>query len=367
MIRVGVLGGGQLARMLALAGAPLGIEVGFRDAAHDACAQPVARGFVGHWDDERANRAFLDWADTFTWEFEHVPWPLVERIETTGRLHPQARALEIKRDRAKEKAFFDEVGIPTARWRKVDTSAEIRDVVDQFGGRCVVKSRFHGYDGKGQAVVNDACSSEQAWQMIDGQPAIAEAFVPFAGELSSIVARSADGRCVPFPVTANVHKHGILVESRPMKSARAQDAHALACRLADALDYVGVLALELFETADGELLANEFAPRVHNSGHWTIDACETSQFEQHLRMVCGLPHGEPSWIEPAVMLNLIGGIPERQSVLAVPGAHLHLYGKTVREGRKVGHVTLCAADSEALDRHLAALSPLVEQSRQLVQ
>jgi 5-(carboxyamino)imidazole ribonucleotide synthase len=340
-VLVGCIGGGQLGRMLALAGLPLGVRLRFLDPAPDACAGQVGELVVGAYDDPALLAKLAAGADAVTFEFENVP---VVAARAVGAV-PGSRALEEGQDRLREKQLFRSLGIPTARFGTLAES----------GVPALVKTRRLGYDGKGQRRVD---ADEPL-----ARDELAEEIVPFERELSIVAVRGTTGETRYWPLAENVHRDGILRLSRaPAQDAPQAEAEAIAARLLDELDYVGVLAVELFEV-DGRLLANEFAPRVHNTGHWTIDGAVTSQFENHLRAVLGLPLGSTEALAPSVMVNLIGGIPPLADLLALPGSHVHLYGKEPRPGRKVGHVTLVdptdevvAAALELADRADAAAS-----------
>jgi len=330
---VGCLGGGQLGRMLALAGAPLGVRMRFLDPAPDACAGHVGELLVGPYDDPELLARLAEGADAVTYEFENVP---VEAARAVGAL-PGARALEHGQDRLAEKELFRRLGIPTARFGSVE----------DVGVPALVKSRRLGYDGKGQRLV------EVVEALGDGE--LAEEVVPFERELSILAVRARDGATAFYPLVQNEHRGGILAVSRaPAPDAQQHEAEGIAAALLDELDYVGVLAVELFEVG-GRLLASEFAPRVHNSGHWTIEGATTSQFESHLRAVLGLPLGDTAARDRVALINLVGALPSLERLLAVPGAHVHLYGKEPRPGRKLGHVTLVGADEDAV-AEVAALA-----------
>jgi 5-(carboxyamino)imidazole ribonucleotide synthase len=327
---VGVIGGGQLGRMLALAGIPLGLSFRFLDPSPDAPAAEVGELVVGEYDDSELLDRLADGAAAVTYEFENVPVAAAERVQAL----PAAAALEASQDRLVEKQLFRRLGIPTPR---------IDDEVEEFPA--ILKTRRLGYDGKGQRLVD-------SWNGPDGSHVLEER-VPFDRELSLLAVRAADGETRFWPLVENVHEHGILRTSRvPAAGARQQEAEEYGVLLLDALGYVGVLALELFDTGD-RLLANEFAPRVHNTGHWTIEGAVTSQFENHLRAILGLPLGPTGARAPSVMVNLIGTLPPVEELLALPGAHVHLYGKEPRTGRKVGHVTLVDPDEGVVERAVA--------------
>ena len=333
MTLVACIGGGQLGRMLGLAGLPLGLRFRFLDPSPDACAGEVGDLVVGEYDDVDALVGLADGADVVTYEFENVP---VEAARRVGAV-PGPRALEQGQDRLREKELFRSLGIPTARF---GTLAET-------GLPALVKSRRLGYDGKGQRRLDVAGAID------DGE--IAEELVAFDRELSIVGVRDGTGETRFWPVGENVHRDGILRLTRsPAVDAPQAEAEAICTALLDALDYVGVLAVELFEVG-GRLLANEFAPRVHNTAHWTIDGAETSQFENHLRAILGLPIGATGARAPCVMVNLIGAAPPLEELLALPGSRVHLYGKAPRAGRKVGHVTLLDPVEETVER-LTALA-----------
>ena len=331
MTLVGCIGGGQLGRMLGLAGLPLGLTFRFLDPAPDACAGEIGELVVGEYGDISALQRLAAGADVVTYEFENVP---VEAAAVVGAV-PGAKALEHGQDRLSEKVLFRSLGIPTARF----------GALEDTGLPAVVKTRRLGYDGKGQRVV------ERAEPLADDE--LAEELVRFDRELSIVGVRGRDGATAFWQLAENVHREGILRVSRaPAADAPQEEAEAIATALMDALDYVGVLAVELFEVG-GRLLANEFAPRVHNTAHWTIDGAVTSQFENHLRAVLGLPLGSTAARGECVMVNLVGAVPGLDALLDHPGARVHLYGKEPRPGRKVGHVTLVDAAASSVERVLA--------------
>jgi 5-(carboxyamino)imidazole ribonucleotide synthase len=356
--RVGIVGGGQLGRMLAVAGVPLDIACTVIDPAPDAGAAVAAGHIVAAYDDLDALGRLAAASDVVTFEFENVPAPALEAIARSAKIAPAAAALELSQDRLAEKRLFARLGIATAPYAAVESFAELQAATMQTGLPAILKTRRFGYDGKGQARIADESELKHAWESVGEQPSILERVVEFDRELSVIAARSANGETAIYPLTENVHRAGILrrstVPAPNLAAATAAAARDYATRLLEELEYVGVLALELFEL-DGELIANEFAPRVHNSGHWTIDAAPASQFENHLRAILGLPLGATEPAQPCAMLNLIGGAPDAAAVLAVPGAHLHLYGKSPRAGRKIGHITVTGELAPAL----AVLEPLV--------
>jgi 5-(carboxyamino)imidazole ribonucleotide synthase len=347
VVTVAVLGGGQLGRMLGLAGIPLGVEFRFLDPSPDAPAGAVGHLVTGDLGDETALAETARGADVVTYEWEGVPADAARFLAGRVSVRPGAASLEASQDRLVEKETFRSVGIPTAEFARVDSRAELAAAVHTIGLPAVLKTRRGGYDGRGQRVLRSAADVEAGWAELAGAPLILEGFVPFARELSIIAVRSIAGDVACWPVVENVHEDGILRVTRApapgLDDALQARAAELAQRLLAELGHVGVLAIELFDR-DGELLANEFAPRVHNSGHWTIEGAETSQFENHLRVVLGWPLGATTAHGASVMLNCIGTMPDREAVLAVPGAHLHDYGKAPRPGRKLGHVTVTGDD-----------------------
>jgi 5-(carboxyamino)imidazole ribonucleotide synthase len=352
-VRVGVLGGGQLGWMLALAGDPLGIRCRFLDPSPEAPAGRVGELVVGGYEDRVALDRLADGRALVTYEFENVPVTSARHLADRARVWPPPRALEVSQDRVVEKQFLESAGVPVAPWRPVGSRAELTRAVADLGCPAVLKTRRLGYDGKGQQVIEGPADVERAWARLGNAPLILEGFVRFDRELSILAVRGQDGATVCYPLVENLHAHGILRRSlapAPGVSATLQavgEGHAR--RVLETLGYVGVLAIELFQVGD-RLLANEMAPRVHNSGHWTIEGAETSQFENHLRAITGLPLGGTAARGASAMLNLIGALPDPAAILTIPGAHLHLYGKAPRPGRKLGHVTLRAETPVELKR-----------------
>jgi 5-(carboxyamino)imidazole ribonucleotide synthase len=334
-VTVGVIGGGQLGRMLALAGIPLGLSFRFLDPAPDAPAGEVGELLVGPYDDPELLDRLAEGADAVTYEFENVPVDAARRLGAV----PEAAALEAAQDRLVEKQLFRRLGIPTVR---------IDDEVERFPA--LLKTRRLGYDGKGLRLVSAPVAGTVPEHVLEER-------VAFDRELSLLAVRGRDGETRFWPLVENVHEGGILRTSRvPAAGAPQAEAEDYGSRLLEALGYVGVLALELFEV-DGSLLANEFAPRVHNTGHWTIEGSVTSQFENHLRAILGLPLGSTA-SRPSFLANLIGAVPPLDALLAVPGAHVHLYGKEARPGRKVGHATLVEPTPDREQALAAAVSRL---------
>ena len=360
-MKIGILGAGQLARMIALAGFPLGLEFIFLDPAIDSCANRLGEHLHGDYSDPVLLAELAERADVVTYEFENVPAQVANFLADHTKVYPPAKALEVAQDRWVEKNFFQGLGIPTAKFAVVDCFDDLEKAMTTLGYPAILKTRTQGYDGKGQSVLKSAADLQPAWDLVQGLPAIVEAFVPFIREVSIIAARSVSGAVVFYPLSENLHKGGILriAESRANDPMQVQAEDYIA-RLLNALDYVGVLALELFEV-EGQLIANEFAPRVHNSGHWTIEGAETSQFENHLRAILDLPLGSTAAVGKAAMVNFIGGLPEPNDVLAIENAHLHLYGKSPRKGRKVAHVTVRAEQAGQFEQSLRQLAQLAEQ------
>lgn len=379
MTTVGILGGGQLARMLALSGAPLGLRFRVLDTVADACAGQFAPLIVGDYRDEAALAAFADQVDVATFDFENVPAESAQWLNERVPVFPNPRALAVAQDRLAEKTLFRELGIPVPPFADVLDRAALDAAVAAIGTPCILKTRRLGYDGKGQFRIKTPVDVDAAWDALGAQAAtvglILEGFVTFERELSVVAVRGRDGSLRTWPLTENWHIDGVLSASlAPARVDAALQARAVAHAqaLAEALDYVGVFALELF-CRDGVLLANELAPRVHNSGHWTIEGSETSQFQNHLRAVLGLPLGDTRMLGLACMLNWIGAMPDAAAVLREAGGHWHDYGKESRDGRKVGHATLRADApvelADALARVGAALgreaqvAPVVEALR----
>ncbi|MFS2316871.1 5-(carboxyamino)imidazole ribonucleotide synthase [Maricaulis sp. D1M11] len=342
---IGILGGGQLGRMLAVAGAELGFDVHVYDPEPDCPASRVAtRAWSAPWSDTGAIQGFADRCDAITYEFENVPVEAVAIAARVSTLRPGARSLELTQDRVVEKNFINEAGVGTVAFAPVSNLTELQEAIRLVGLPAVLKTRRFGYDGKGQAWIRTEADADTAWTTIGEQSAILEAAAPFTRELSVVAARSVDGRVKAYPLGENVHRDGILkTTTAPAPNlSKQQETRALeiAKAIGSGLDHVGVFAVELFELADGTLLVNEIAPRVHNTGHWTQDACACSQFEQHMRAVAGWPLGDVTPSASAVMENLIGDeVGDWAALAAEPAACLHLYGKRqTKPGRKMGHI-----------------------------
>ncbi|ALJ34849.1 5-(carboxyamino)imidazole ribonucleotide synthase [Azospirillum brasilense] len=343
---IGMLGDGQLGRMTALAAARLGYKTHVYAPGSQGSpgAQVAAAVTSAGWDDLDALEAFARSVDVVTLEWENVPVAVVEHLGRFTPVHPGGTVLSVAQDRVEEKSFVNALGIGTAPWRAARNADEVAKAVAEIGPRCILKSTRLGYDGKGQARIEPGSDPAEAWAAIGSDAGIVEGFVSFTCEVSVIVARGLDGSMAAYPAVENRHKDGIL--DRTIAPARvpaetAAEAERVARRIAEALDLVGVLAVEMFVTPDGGVLVNEMAPRPHNSGHWTMDACHSCQFEQLVRAVCGLPLGSVERVADAEMENLIGADADRwPALMAEPGARLHLYGKAEsRPGRKMGHVT----------------------------
>jgi 5-(carboxyamino)imidazole ribonucleotide synthase len=361
-IRLGIVGGGQLGRMLALAALPLDVRCVTLDPGEDTPASQVAPSVVGPYDDHEALARLASQVDVLTYEFENVPVEAARFAEGRVPVYPPPAALEASQDRIAEKALFDAVGLPVPPYAAVDSLSTLEAALGAIGTPAVLKTRRLGYDGKGQAVIRDPLLAEDAWRSIGGVPAIVEGFVGFDRELSIVAARGRDGAFASYPLVENVHREGILRLTRApapgVTRALEERAESHVRAVMDELGYVGVVAIELFQVGEA-LLGNEFAPRVHNTGHWTIEGAETSQFEQHVRAVCGLPLGPTAVRGMSAMVNLIGEVPPTEAVAAIPGAHLHLYGKSPRPGRKLGHVTVRADDLGALEGSLEQVQAVV--------
>jgi 5-(carboxyamino)imidazole ribonucleotide synthase len=351
---VGILGGGQLARMLALSGAPLGLRFLVLDATPDACAAQFAPLLQADYRDQKGLAEFAARVDVATFDFENVPAESAQWLADRIPVFPSPRALSVAQDRLAEKSLFRELGIPVPEFAAIDSRAGLDAALAAIGTPCILKTRRLGYDGKGQFRIKSPADADAAWAALGAQAGsvglILEGFVAFQRELSVVAARGRDGELRAWPLTENWHESGILSASlAPARVDAALQAQALAAarKVAEALDYVGVFALELF-LKDGVLLANEMAPRVHNSGHWTIEGAQTSQFQNHLRAVLGLPLGDTRAVGHSVMLNWIGQMPPAAPVLAEACGHWHDYGKSAREGRKVGHATFRADTPDEL-------------------
>lgn len=342
-MRVGILGSGQLGRMLALAGHPLGHSFSFYDSSASSATVGLGECTVASFEDIEALKRFAGQCDVITYEFENVPCAAAETLSSIRPVFPPARALEVSQDRLVEKEFLQGLGIGTPRFRSASSESELREACEALGLPCIVKTRRFGYDGKGQARIDDLADVARVWKLLNGAPLLVEGFVPFSRELSVIATREQGGQVCLYPLSQNEHIEGILHRSElpapDVTPKLKKAAYQLISSVLEELQYVGTLAIELFEVR-GEVLANEMAPRVHNSGHATIDCVASSQFENHIRAVTGMPLGSTEPTARAVMFNIIGRIPALDQVRDIPNARVHLYGKEPRPGRKLGHITL---------------------------
>lgn len=359
-LRIGVLGGGQLGRMMALAGYPLDFLFSFYENTPDCPSAALGKVFGDADNSTGSLDAFIDSADVFTYEFENIPAAWVERIAAKKPVYPSVRSLATSQNRLNEKRLFSRLDIPSAAFAEINSEDNLRSAVQKLGLPLVIKTVTMGYDGKGQFLLKDAAEISAAWAQLGTQaPLIAEEFVRFQRELSIIAVRARDGSSVCYPLTENTHHKGILSHSlapAPQVQASTQlAAERYVTAILQELDHVGAFTVELFDTLEG-LRVNETAPRVHNSGHWTIEGAHCSQFENHVRAVAGLPLGSTTCEKPTAMINIIGRHPSTAAVLKQTDAHLHLYGKSERDGRKLGHITLTAANHDELMagiRHIA--------------
>lgn len=358
-MKIGVLGGGQLGRMMALAGYPLGLEFLFFDPSPDACARHLGEHLQSDYSEPGALARFCANVGFATYEFENVPVSIAERIAASIPLYPGTAALRASQDRLAEKSLFQELGIEVARYFRVDSEQDLADAATTIGSPAILKSRRMGYDGKGQAAIAIEADLPIAWSRLGGQPLILEERLSFDRELSCIAVRSQKGEIRFYPVIENIHENGVLRISRPRGEDPLQgQAEEYTRRVLERLGYVGTLAFEFFDVG-GHLIGNEIAPRVHNSGHWTIEGAHCSQFENHLRAVCGLPLGETSQRGYSAMINFIGHLPESGAVAGLSRTHLHDYGKKAKPMRKVGHATVLADSAQALEERISAVNALV--------
>lgn len=355
---IGILGGGQLGYMLALAGYPLGLHFRFLDPSPEAPVGRIAQRVTAEYSDHDALEKFVHGLELVTYEFENVPVSAARFLAKHVPVYPPPEALEAAQDRLNEKNLFQKLGIATTSFAAVDCAHDLDAAVNKIGLPAVLKTRRMGYDGKGQWVLRTAEDVQRVKSDFPDAPLLLEDFVAFQRELSILAVRGRNGETAFYPLVENHHRGGILrlsiAPAPKLNPALQQAGEQAAQRVMRELNYVGVLAIEFFE-CDGELKANEMAPRVHNSGHWSIEGAATSQFENHLRALLRMPLGSTATFGVSAMLNLIGEVPEEAEVLAIPDAHLHLYGKSLRPGRKVGHITLRAASAQELNGRLAQL------------
>ncbi len=351
-MKVGIVGGGQLARMLAIAGYPLGLDFVILEPAEDACSSHLGEHLCANYDDETALAELAEKVDVITYEFENVPVSAIEFLDGKCPVYPPAQALACARDRLNEKTMFRELGIGTADFANIESLDDLKQAVVQIGLPALLKTRTMGYDGKGQQMLREDTDLDAVWKEFNGVPTILESLVLFDREISIIAVKNVSGEMAFYPISENHHEEGILRLSTSQVDDPVQSqAEDYARKVLEKLDYVGVIAIELFQVGD-QLLANEMAPRVHNSGHWSIEGSVCGQFENHMRAVVDLPLGSTENLGYSTMINLIGDLPESMEVLSIPGVHLHLYGKSARPGRKVGHITVCEDSAEKTQKIL---------------
>ncbi len=358
-----VLGAGQLARMMALAGAPLNIEISAFDVTSETIVHPLTKAVIGHGLDNAIHTA-----DVITAEFEHIPHDVLDICEKSGKFLPTTQAIKAGGDRRLEKALLDAAGVKNAQYAIIQTREDFDAAIEQVGIPMVLKTALGGYDGKGQWRLKDQQEVDRIWaEMAEAlashnQAIVAEEFVPFTREVSLVGARGKNGEVVVYPLAENIHVDGVLSLSTAIDEPQLQaQAKQMFTAVAQSLDYVGVLALEFFDV-NGELSVNEIAPRVHNSGHWTQQGAETCQFENHLRAVCGFPLGATQQLRPTAMINILGQDQVDSSLMATSGVHLHWYGKEKRTGRKMGHINVCADSQAMLIEKLQALSKVLPKT-----
>ena len=362
-MKVGIVGAGQLGRMMALAGYPLGLDFLFLDKDAGTPGGQVAPLLAGALDDRELLGQLAQRCQVVTFDWENVGVEAFEGLPDGGaRISPPLRALAAAQDRLTEKRCFDLLGIPTTRYAAVDSRESLELAVRGIGLPGVLKTRRMGYDGKGQFVLRKREDLERAWDALGASPLLYENLVPFDSEVSIIAARGLDGSMAFYPLNLNVHHEGILRLTRAPygNAALTRQAQRAARKLLEHFQYVGVLTIEFF-VKRGKLIANEMAPRVHNSGHWTIEGAETSQFENHVRAIAGLPLGSTKPRGHSAMVNLIGRMPAREPLLGEPGLHWHDYGKSARPGRKLGHLTLCETSAKSRDRRAFKLLSKVDR------
>lgn len=358
-----VLGAGQLARMMSLAGAPLNIEISAFDVGSKNIVHPLTQAILGNGLENAIERA-----DVITAEFEHIPHDVLEVCERSGKFLPTTEAIKAGGDRRLEKALLDQAGVKNAKYAVINSREDFDHAISHVGLPMVLKSTLGGYDGKGQWRLKSLDAVETVWSEMaeciaatDNQAIVAEEFVPFDREVSLIGARGKDGEIQVYPLAENVHTDGVLSLSTAIDDVELQEqAKTMFTAVAERLDYVGVLALEFFDV-QGALLVNEIAPRVHNSGHWTQQGAETCQFENHLRAVCGMPLGSTKLIRPTAMINILGEDTLPNAILAQAGCHVHWYGKEKRAGRKMGHINVSADYNAELQRTLCGLAKILDK------
>jgi 5-(carboxyamino)imidazole ribonucleotide synthase len=364
--RVGIIGGGQLALMLAQSVEPLGVTCTVLDPNEHCCARAVCEQIVGDYDDPEALKQLAACSDVVTYEFENVPAAAGEVIRSLKPIHPNPDALGYAQDRHLERTMFKDLGIAIPEYRAVDDVASLESALEELGTPAILKARSLGYDGKGQVLINDASKAADAFTTIGSVPAILDQFVEFERELSIVATRSITGDIAYYPLSANVHRGGILrvskAPARDVNEHLIEQAHHAARQILNRFAYVGTIAVEFFQIGRGDnatLVANEIAPRVHNTGHWTIEGAQTSQFENHMRAVMGMELGSSDAIGHSAMVNIIGDEPRSGALESMPEAHVHMYGKSPRAGRKIGHVTLNAPSADELDALLERFTRVI--------
>lgn len=355
-MRIGILGGGQLAQMLALSGIPLGINFICLDPQKDCPAHQVAQIIQANYNHVAAINQLATSVDVLTFESENIPAQALQHLSTP--LYPSIKALEISQDRLTEKQFFKQLGIPVAEFMPVNHQDDIKQAGEKFGFPFLLKTRKEGYDGKGQQLIQSP-SEYFTIENLSPNQLIAEKLIQFTTEVSMIAVRNQSGQIHFYPLTENFHQKGILRWSKApfLNDNLTKLAQHYLQTVLEKLNYVGVLTIEFFVQND-RLIANEMAPRVHNSGHWTIEGAKTSQFENHLRAILNLPLGETAAVNYSAMINFIGECPSLAALTKIPSLHVHFYGKTPRPGRKLGHATVCGESQESLERNIAALKEL---------
>lgn len=359
-MKVGVIGGGQLGRMLALAGTPLGMEFSFLDPAADSCAAALGQHLHADYDSQPHLKQLAQSVDVVTFEFENVPAETVAYLSQFVPVYPNAEALRIARDRLNEKTLFQKLGIPVTKFADVQSQTDLEQGVAKVGLPAILKTRTMGYDGKGQKVLRSAADVQGAFAELGNVPCLLEGFVNFSSEVSVIAVRGRDGEIRCYPLALNTHHDGILHLSIASQAHPLQQlAQDYASRVLNELDYVGTLGFEFFVVDDG-LMANEIAPRVHNSGHWTTEGSECSQFENHLRAIAGLPLGSTANLQHSAMLNCIGRMPAAEQVLQIANTHIHDYNKAEKPGRKVGHITVRCQSVEQLKQQISQVERLLQ-------
>ncbi len=364
-MQVLVLGAGQLARMMSLAGAPLNIHIAAFDVNTGNIVHPLTQASLG----QGLENAIVQ-ADVITAEFEHIPLDILAVCEQSGKFLPSVEAIKAGGDRRLEKALLDDAGVANAKYSVINTFDDFQTAIKHVGIPMVLKTTLGGYDGKGQWRLTSSEECDELWKQLESsisqtpnQAVVAEEFVPFNREVSLVGARGKDGSVRVYPLAENIHTNGVLTLSTAIDDPQLQQqASEMFSAVAEKLNYIGVLAIEFFDV-NGKLLVNEIAPRVHNSGHWTQQGSPVCQFENHLRAVCGLPLGATQLVRPTAMINILGEDTLPESVLAMDDCHIHWYGKEKRPGRKMGHINVCADSQTELQQRLMALSEILDENQ----